>query len=274
MMGGGGGEGGSGMRAMINGVHLYYEVHGSGRPILFIHGFPLSGTMWAPLIPFLPSDFRLIIPDLRGFGQSEATATTTMAQFADDLAALLDTVGPAQPAVLVGLSMGAYIAFEFYRRHRARIAALVLADTRPEPDSLEKVQERLRTAREVSARGSAVLADAMADKLFAPSAPTELRAQWRENMASAPPMGVAAALRAMAARTDSTPLLSRIDVPTLIVVGEHDAITPPAVAEKMREAVKGSRLEIIPGAGHMPPVEAPERFASALRSFLAAVPEK
>lgn len=258
------------MHYTIDGLKLNCETLGPerGEPILLIHGFPLSGAMWRPLAELLRDDFRLIIPDLRGFGVSEASDDASMARYADDCAALLDAVGERRPVAVAGMSMGGYIAFEFLRRARARVSSLVLVDTRPGADGEEARQGRFATAGKVLAQGSAVVADAMAEKLFAPGAPADLKKHWRDAMAGANPRGVAAALKAMARRADSSPDLKRIDVPALIIVGRHDAITPPAESEAMHRAIRGSTLETIPDAGHMAPVEQPRIVADALRRFL------
>lgn len=252
----------------VNGVRLTCQVHGRGRPLLFVHGFPLSGEMWQPILPLLQDVGKLIVPDLRGFGGSEATPDAEMADYADDLAALLDALGEKQPAVVVGLSMGGYVAFEFHRRHRARVAALVLADTRAEGDTAESAKARLESADQVAREGSRIVGDAMVEKLFAAATPATVKETWRGLMAAADPVGVAAALRAMSRRTDFRPLLSDIQAPTLIIVGAEDSITPVDGSRGMHEAIGGSQLEIIPGAGHMPPVEQPEAFARVVRKFI------
>lgn len=260
------------MHCTIDHLRLHCDALGreDAPPILFIHGFPLSGAMWRPLADLLRSDHRLIIPDLRGFGDSEAGDSASMARYVDDCLALLDAIGERRPVTVAGMSMGGYIAFEFFRRARRRVASLILIDTRPGADAEESRKARLATAAKVLAQGSAVVADAMIDKLFAPESPPDLKARWRRLMLSADPRGVAAALHAMADRPDSTPDLPRIDVPALIIVGEHDSITPPADSQAMHAAIPGSVLEIIPDAGHMAVVEQPQRVADALRRFLRA----
>lgn len=255
----------------VNGVRLACEVQGDGRPILYVHGFPLSGRMWHPILPLMSDAGKLIVPDLRGFGASEATADAEMADYADDLAALLAALGEKRPAVVVGLSMGGYIAFEFHRRHRGSVAALVLADTRAEGDTAESAKARLESAEKVLMEGSRIIGDAMVEKLFAPAAAARTKEEWRTIMAEASPIGVAAALRAMSRRTDFRPLLADIRVPTLIVVGAADSITPVDGSRRMHEAIPGSRLEIIPDAGHMTPVEQPQAFARAVREFIGAL---
>ncbi|MEW6199854.1 MAG: alpha/beta fold hydrolase [Planctomycetota bacterium] len=256
------------MQARVNGVMLHYELVGDGEPILFVHGFPLSGVLWKPIAGRLDG-WRCVIPDLRGHGQSEATPATTIEQFSDDLVALLDKIGEQRPVVLCGLSMGGAIAFDFFRRHRARLQALVLVDCRANADTPEGRQQREELAQAVLRDGSGVAADSMIDKLLAPQAPPALRTEWHAIMAATPPVGVAAAARALAQRFDSTVTLGRIDVPTLLVFGEEDRITPPDLARQMFATIPGARLELIPGAGHLPPVEQPERFLRAIRTFLA-----
>ncbi|MBA3531113.1 MAG: alpha/beta fold hydrolase [Ardenticatenales bacterium] len=256
------------MKATIHGSVMHYESYGAGEPLLFIHGFPLSGELWMPLIPLLQEEYRLIIPDLRGFGQSDLSQESSMGQYVEDLATLLDLSGEQRPVVLVGLSMGGYIAFEFYRRYPERIRALVLSDTRAPADSEEGARGRLATAERVLREGSAGFAEEMTGKLFAPQATEELRQQWREIMTATAPESIAAALRAMAERPDSTETLATINRPTLILVGEEDKITPLADAQAMQKAITGAELEAVPAAGHMPPVEQPECFAARLLQFL------
>lgn len=262
------------MRAMINGISMNYEVYGQGEPVLFIHGFPLSGQMWNETVASLKGDYRLIVPDLRGHGGSTATAEATMGDYADDLAALLEHLKEARPVVVVGLSMGGYVALEFYRRQSRRVRAMVLVDTRAEADAPEAAKGRREMADKVLREGSRVAADAMIGKLFAPEAAAEMRSRWQTIMAATPPRGVAAALLGMAGRVDSLSTLSSMNVPTLVVVGEKDVITPPDGARRMHETVQGSRLEIIPGAGHMAPVEKPVLFNAILKKFLDEVAKR
>jgi len=254
----------------IDGVNLYYEVAGprEAPPVLLIHGFPLSSAMWAPLLDLLKSDCRLIAPDLRGLGRSDASDETSMASYVDDCVKVLDAAAESRPVTVVGMSMGGYIAFEFFRRARSRLRSLILIDTRGNPDSDEAAKGRLGTAQKVLAEGSGLVADAMVGKLFANSAAPDLTEFWRGMMSRSNPRGVAAALKALARRPDSTTTYSEIDVPTLIVVGEEDVITPPADARKMNGAIRGSQLVIIPEAGHMAAVERPGLVGSAVVEFV------
>lgn len=261
------------MEATVNGVGLHYRVRGEGDPVLFLHGFPFSGALWGPVLERLGDGIRAIVPDLRGMGASEpAAAAAGMADYAADAAGLLDALGETRPAVVVGMSMGGYVALELCRRSPERVRALALVDTRAGPDTEEAARGRHETAERVLREGSATVADAMLGKLFAPGAPEALKARWREVMAATPPEGVAAALRAMAARPDSTATLRSLGRPVLVVVGAEDAITPPEEARRMAEAAGGAPVEVVPGAGHMAAVEQPDAVAAALRRFLLALP--
>ena len=262
------------MNITIDGRTLHCEVHGDGPAVLLVHGFPLSGRLWDPVVASLRQEFRLIVPDLRGHGLSAATPTATVGDYADDLAALLDAIGESRPVALVGMSMGGYVAFEFCRRYRRRVGALVLTNTRAQADTAEAARGRRETAARVRLEGSAVVADAMTPKLFGPDAPKALREAWRAIMAATPPDGVAAALLAMADRPDSLATLAGLDCPILIVAGEHDAIAPPADAQAMREAAPHAQLEIVPATGHMTVVERPDRFVAALAAFLRTLDAK
>jgi pimeloyl-ACP methyl ester carboxylesterase len=256
-----------------DGASLFYEVFGSGDPILLVHGFPLSSQLWTETAEALSATHRVIVTDLRGHGRSDASPETSMTQYAGDLAAVLDAADEQRPVVLAGLSMGGYIAMEFVRHDPLRVRALVLADTRHDADSPAKVQEREALAQRVLKEGPKVVADGMVGKLFGPEASENLKSEWRSIMAATSPQGVAAALRAMGARPDSTDTLRNWKRPCLIIVGDTDAITPPDVARQMHDLVPGSQLAVIPGAGHMTPVEQPEAFAGFVEKFLKTLPE-
>jgi pimeloyl-ACP methyl ester carboxylesterase len=254
--------------ANVNGAQIAYREEGHGRPLLLIHAFPLSGAMWERQIAALSGSYRLIVPDLRGFGASPAVpSTTSLDQYADDLARLLDQLGLDHVAV-AGLSMGGYIAFALLRRHRERVDALILADTRPQPDTEDGRRAREENARLVEGQGPRALADQMLPKLLSPNASEQLRAEVRRLIEANDRAGIAAALRAMAARPDSTPLLATIAVPTLIVVGAEDGLTPPSDSRAMHTAIAGSQLVELPGAGHLANLEAPEAFSAAVDDLL------
>ena len=257
----------------IGDISLNVFDRGRGTPLLLVHGFPLDHTMWQGQIDDLSAVCRVIAPDLRGFGQSSVSAgTIRMEQFADDLAGLLDGLGLREPVVVCGLSMGGYVAWQFAQRHRARVAKLILCDTRAVADSAEAAAGRLKTAERVLAEGSAVVAESMLGKLFAPvtlqKQPAVVEAT-RQVMLRTSPQGIAAALRGMAERADFSGKLNEFDWPALVICGEHDAI---ATAEEMRgiaEKMPQAKFVPIQNAGHMAPLEQPIAFNSAVREFLA-----
>ncbi len=260
-------------RITVGDVSLNIEQRGQGRPLLLVHGFPLDHSMWRHQIDAFSARLRVIAPDLRGFGQSDATppGTVTMAQLADDLAALLDALEVTEPVTLCALSMGGYVAFPFVRRHAKRLGSLILCDTRAVADTPEAANNRRTLATRVLAEGSFVVADAMLPKLFAPNTvrqQPEIVEQTRQVMLRTNPVGVAAALEAMAVRDDSTELLGSIKVPTLLVCGEHDGISTPDEMRGMAQAIPGARCEEIVGAGHMAPLEAPTEVNRAIAQFL------
>jgi pimeloyl-ACP methyl ester carboxylesterase len=254
-------------------VDLAVLDEGKGDPLLLVHGFPLDHTMWARQIAEFTSTHRVIAPDLRGFGRSGVmSGTATMEQMADDLAALLDGLAVPGTVTLCGLSMGGYVAWQFWKRHAARLGRLVLCDTRAVADTPDAAAGRLKTAEKVTTEGSRVVAGAMLPKLFAAGTAAkqpELVAAVERTMRAASPAGIAAALRGMAARPDVTAWLPQIDVPALVAVGEEDQISPPDEMRAIAAALPAARFVLIADAGHMAPLENPTAFNAALREFLA-----
>jgi 3-oxoadipate enol-lactonase len=270
---------------------LAVDEAGEGVPLLLLHAFPLSRRMWRPQLAALAGCCRMLAPDLPGFGDSPtlgqgwvATAPPSVCRMEDMAAAtvrLLDARGiPA--AVVCGLSMGGYVALALYDAFPERVRGLVLADTRAAADDEAGRRRRLESAADVESRGSAAaLADTLLPKLLSSRGDAGLalvgsdpsRAQllaWlRQEIAAAPAAGVAAAQRGMAARPDRSSLLALIEVPTLVVVGQEDALTPPAESLRMRDGIAGARLVTISGAGHLSNLERPRAFNEALREFLA-----
>jgi pimeloyl-ACP methyl ester carboxylesterase len=255
----------------VRGLELAYAERGAGAPVVLLHGFPFDHSLWHEQAAALAASHRVITPDLRGFGASTVLdEPATMKLLAEDVAALLDAL-KLERVVLGGLSMGGYVALAFYRLFPRRVRALILADTRPQPDTDEARTNRETTAQRALAEGMHTIADAMLPKLLAPATyieRPEIVARVREMIMSTPPIGAAAALRGMALRRDQTDLLPDILAPTLILVGSDDAITPPTDAEFMRRAIRGARLEVIAGAGHCSNVEQPVAFNQALTKFL------
>jgi len=255
-----------------NGVEIAFRDEGRGTPLLLVHGFPLDHTMWKHQIEGLSSVCRVIAPDLRGFGRSRAMgAKVTMERLADDLAALVDALGAGEPIVFCGLSMGGYVAWEFWKKYRAGVRGLVLCDTRAAADSPEAAAGRRETARRVLAEGPAFLVDAMVPKLLAPGA-SATRPDLIESLSamirSANAQGVAAAALGMAERDDASTLLPRIDCPCLVVVGQYDAISPPDEMRAIAESIPGAQWVAVSDAGHMAPMENPDQVNAAIAAFL------
>lgn len=262
----------AGKKVSTGEIQLNVVDQGAGQPLLLVHGFPLNHAMWQAQIDELSRDFRVIAPDLRGFGESEVTrGTVTMQQYADDLAKLLEALDITEPVVFCGLSMGGYIGWQFVARHRNKLAKLIIADSRAVADNEKAAAGRKETADKVEKEGSKVVADAMLPKLF-PARDVEAGKPFVKAteavMLAAPPAGVAAALRGMAERPDFTSQLPKIDVPTLILCGAEDAIAPPAEMEGIAKAIPGGKYVSIAGAGHMAPLEKPAEVNAAIKAFL------
>ncbi|MFN8504945.1 alpha/beta fold hydrolase [Kouleothrix sp.] len=259
----------AGASATVNGIALAYRDEGQGEPIVLVHAFPLSGAMWEDQIDALATRFRVVAPDLRGFGASaRGSGMASLDQAADDVAALLDHL-QIERATLVGLSMGGYIAFAMLRRHRARIARLVLADTRAGADSEEGRLGREQSAQLAEQNGAGAIAEQMLPRLLSAGASAAVRDEVRKIVVANDRAGIAAAQRAMAARPDSNSLLATIDIPTLLIVGAADVLTPPDEARAMQRAIAHSTLVEIAGAGHLANIEAPDEFSAAIEAFIA-----
>lgn len=261
------------MLALCGDIEIGYDDVGAGEVVLFIHGFPHNRSLWTAQLGALLSRARCIAPDLRGFGESTVGGPYSVERYADDLVLLLDTLR-IERAVICGLSMGGYVALALWRRHRQRVRGLILMDTRAGSDSAtgkQKREEMIALARE---RGSGAIADAMIGGMVGArtreKCPEVVDAVHRM-LESAPVDGVIGALEAMRDRPDSNESLGTIDVPTLVVVGEEDVLTPPGEAALLHAAIRGSRLEVITGAGHVSNVERPAAVNHVVSEYLAAL---
>ena len=247
---------------------------GTGPVLLLVHGFPLDHTMWRPQIEHFSASRRVLAPDLRGFGGSGVTrGTVTMQQFADDIAALLDALR-IDAVDFCGLSMGGYIAWQFLQRHRGLVRSLILCDTKAAADTPEGRETRIGLAEKVVQRGPEFIAQTMPDKLFSQHTRAqrpEIVADIQAVMRRTHPEGIAAAARGMAERPDVTPLLPSIDVPTLVVVGEEDAITTRDEMFGMSAAIPSAEFVSVADAGHMAPLEQPSVVNAAIETFLSRV---
>ncbi len=263
------------MFTIVNGLRLACAQRGKGQKtaLLLIHGFPLDHRLWAAQLRGLAVELQVLAPDLRGHGKSALIpGPLTMDQHADDLAALLDQLDIGR-AIVAGLSMGGYVAFAFWRRHRGRVQGLALLDTRAEPDGPAARVNRDATAARVQQLGAGNITDEMLPKLLAPAslANPKLVSAARAMMASQPTAGIVGALAGLRDREDSWPTLPTITVPTLVLVGEADVLTPPADVAAMAAAIPAARLVTIPGAGHLSPLENPRAVNAALRTFAREV---
>jgi len=247
---------------------LAFTERGQGPACLFVHAFPFDARMWEPQIAALAPSHRVIAPDLRGFGRSaNLPPGLSVDEHADDLVELLDHLG-IEKAAVVGLSMGGYIAFALLRRHPSRVRALVLADTKAKPDSEEAKRNRQVNIDFVREHGSAALFDKLLPALVAKEASEEVKQTLRSIAASQSVEGIVNALIALRDRPDSTELLPRIQVPTAVIVGKEDALSPVAEMEEMARAIPNASFTVIEGAGHLANRERPEAFNEALRAAL------
>jgi 3-oxoadipate enol-lactonase len=260
-------------RARVAGRDVRFLEAGAGWPVLLIHAFPVNADMWRPQLERVPEGWRFIAPDVRGFGpDGAASAAFTLDDVAADFAAFVDHL-KLDRAVIGGLSMGGYITFALFRRAPERFDGIILADTKAETDTAEGRDGRRKMIELVRTKGPAAIADQMLPKLL--SAGTherqpELVSSVRVMIESISVDGIAGALDAMITRPDSTPDLARVNCPALILVGEHDEVTPEASARAMEKHIERSRVVVLPGAGHLSNLESPDAFSRALSDFLVS----
>ncbi len=243
-------------------------------PLILIHAFPLNRQMWRNQLQDLSSISYVLAPDLPGFGESlNLQGDIHIHAYADAIIEFMDHF-PLSKAVLAGCSMGGYILFDLWRRYPERIAGLILADTRSEADSPEAKEKRLNTIAQVQEEGTAPLAESMVPNLLSDSTimnNDDIVKEVRDMILSTSPQAVTHALHALAGRPDSTDTLYSITVPTLIIVGEDDGITPPEIAQSMQKNIPKAQLAIIPNAGHLSPLENPKEVNSRMQDFLVAI---
>ncbi|MGV0743163.1 alpha/beta fold hydrolase [Mycolicibacterium sp. XJ870] len=256
---------------VVNGIRLAYTDTGDGPAILFIHGFMFNHSMWRHQVAALDG-WRRIAPDIRGMGLSDAPiGGYGMDLYADDLAALLDALD-VDRTVLCGLSMGGYVALEFLRRHRERVTALILLDARAEADTAERKSSRNDMIARVRNGDTDSLPQELASEFLADSAPAEVRRQLEEMMDRTPAAGIVGALEAMRDRPDSRSLLqSIVNLPTLLLMGSNDRRTPRGSVRALADQIPNAMFTVIPGAGHVPPLENAEETTESLRRFLTGL---
>jgi 3-oxoadipate enol-lactonase len=261
-------------RARVDGRTIRYLEAGSGWPVVLIHAFLLHADMWRPQLERVPEGWRFIAPDMRGFGPDAVAQPdqTTLDCMAGDVSQLLDALG-IDSAVIGGLSMGGYITFALFRRAPERFSSMILADTKAQKDTPEGLEARRQLIELARAEGARAVADSMLPKLLGPSAAKRrpnLAATVRTMIEGASVPGIVGAIEAMIGRPDSRPDLTQIACPTLVIVGDEDVLTPVSDAADMQNEIARSRLVILPEAGHLSNLEAPDGFALAMSDFLTS----
>ncbi|MDP9262835.1 MAG: alpha/beta hydrolase [Acidobacteriota bacterium] len=259
------------MRFTSQDAEIHYEILGEGPDLVLLHPFPTNHRFWMGVADMLASRYRMIAYDLRGHGDSTpGSGPATMEKHAADLARLCE-VNKVSKAIFAGVSIGGYVLLDFWRRHGERVAALILSDTRATADTEEGRAARLKSAEEVQKNGPATFLEGMVPKLLGQhtrdSRPDVVEGA-RKMMAKTTGAGIVALQQGMAARPDSVPTLATINVPTLVLVGAEDTLTPPADAELIHQGIAGSRLEVIPLAGHLAIYEQRNSAGKVIREFL------
>ena len=263
------------MFVQIKNFRLAYVQAGSGLPILFIHGYPLSSALWEPQLSGLVDAAHLLAVDLRGHGASQALpGPYQMDELADDCVAFMDAINVTRPFVACGLSMGGYVTMALFRKHASRLAGLVLAATRGGADSEEGKANRDKATALARQHGVSAVVDTILPKMLSPKTYTrspELVEGVRKMMEGTSLEGVLGDLMGLRERPDSMTTLQQVFLPTLIMHGTDDQLIPLSEAEAMASAVRGSELEIIPDAGHLLNLEQPELFNGVMRNFLQRI---
>ena len=262
------------MQVRSNDSDISYSMQGDGPPVVLLHPFPLNHRFWLPVAERLSTQYKLILPDLRGLGASApGDGPATMEKHAEDVRRLCDDAR-AGKAVFVGVSIGGYILFEFWRRFRERVTALAFCNTRGGADTDEGRKGRLESVKQIEERGTEIFIDGLLPKLMGETTKTnrpDIVAEARRMALAASAKGVIANQLGMAARPDSIPMLPTVDVPTLCVGATEDIPAPTAEIERIHRGIRGSKLRVIQQAGHFAALEKPEEFAEVLREFLLSV---
>ena len=259
------------MKIRSDDIQLFYEIRGSGFPVVLLHPFPVHHEFWSPVGEKLGTRYQLLLPDLRAHGRSEVgKGAATMGKHADDLLRLLEAQQIAR-AAFIGVSIGGYILFEFWRRYRERVAALVLSNTRAEPDTEQGRANRLKSIEDSRKRGTPPFLDAQIQNLIGESTRRnrpDIVAEARAMMNTLSVDGLTAIQRGMAERPDSVPTLPSIQVPTMVIAGGEDTLTPVENGQLMQTRIRGAKLTVIPHVGHYAAWENPEEYSRVVFQFL------
>jgi 3-oxoadipate enol-lactonase len=263
------------MKINIDGGYLEYETRGTGVPVLFVHGYPLSRQIWRPQLDGLQDRAQMIALDLRGHGDSYPfEGPYTMDLLAEDCHTLLKEHDISSPIFICGLSMGGYVTMALYRKYPQLFKAMILTSTRPGADSPEAKANRLASIRNAEQYGASYIAEGMLEKIVSPVTLTskpELVAGINKIMSKTSVQGIVGALLGMLERPDSSETLAKVTCPVLIIHGIDDQLIPIKEAESMQQLIPGSQLVKIPAAGHLPCLEQPEIFNRAIRDFLTSI---
>jgi len=252
-------------KANINGIQIAYTRKGSGKPLVLVHGYPLDHTIWDEVVPLLENDFDIILPDLRGFGQSGVVESQyKIADMAEDIAGLLDQLG-IERTVIVGHSMGGYVALAFANAHPKRVAGVGLIASQASADPPERKQGRYDAAEEIMKTGVQPVAESMSAML---TPDKRVQAYVRGLIAAQRPAGLAGALKAMAERDDSTSILPSFQFPVVLIHGEADELIPVQRAQEIKSTISQATLMELSGVGHMPMMENPQATTATLKNLL------
>jgi len=238
-------------------------------PLVLLHAFPLDAGLWSGVVPELSADRTVLTLEFPGLGRAPARPDATVDGFADEVAGRIAAL-PGGRAAVGGLSLGGYVALALAARHPECVAALVLSNTRAEPDTEEAAAGRHASAAQVRAGGLAAFLDGFVPRMVAPGDLAALHAT-RAIAEAQDPEAVAVALEALAGRADRRPDLAAMAAPTLVIVGSEDELTPPSFSEALVAAMPDARLHVVDGAGHLTALERPAEWAATVRAFLAEV---
>lgn len=246
---------------------------GSGQTLILLHGFPLDHRMWLEQLEYFSQWYQVICPEFRGFGQSSAEDSFSLAQLADDVEFIRSKVAETDKVILCGLSMGGYVAFEYWARHSQNLSGLILANTKPSVEDERGRSLRLRMAEMALQVGALPATEGMAGKLLGPNAPEQASQLMAQMISSVPAKTLAASQRAMAVRKEFSTRLGSIETPTLVITGKHDLIAPPDDTQQWAERIPDCQLEVLPDVGHMSPIENASGFNAVLDAWLNKLPE-
>ena len=255
------------MKLELKSRTIGYLDQGNGPAVLLIHAFPLNKSMWAPQIPALSNRFRVIAPDLPGFGESQPASPWSMEDIADDLNQLLDALG-VREAAIAGVSIGGYIAFAFWSKYPERVRQLVISNSRARADNDTEKAARNEMIAAIQQSGAAILPDRMLPRLLQPNPSPEAVRTVRSAIMQADSSAAAYALMAMRDRMDFSTMLHRVACPAMVITGENDVIIRSEDSRAAAEGISGARFVTIPNSGHLSNLENPERFNAELISFL------